>query len=813
MSEPKIKENRWVKELERPMYEAIKKNTPFIFDLKSEKQVFSIDTPPPYVNTPVHIGQATTYVLMDMFARYKRMKGYQVLFPLGLDRNGLPIELAAEREFKVRLKDLPREEAISYCKKILEKSSQASVESFLQLGISFNSYKRGIGAGEVYHTDSPEYRALTQGTFIDLWNKGLIYEDERINNYCPGCQTTLADAEVDYADLPTTFNDIIFRCKETGEEIIIGTTRPELVCTCGMIIFHPSDDRYQHLIGKHAVTPLFNKEVPIAAHTIADPEKGTGIVMMCSAGDTSDIRFFREMKLTPVIAINADGKMNEHAMFLKGLPVEEARKKMIEDLKSAGLLVKQRNIQHRTPVCERSKDPIEFISMKEYYLKQLDSKDKMKELAMELNFFADESRQIFLDWINSVSIDWPISRRRFYATEVPVWYCVKCGEMHLPPKGRYYQPWREGPPGEIGVRTENGQAIEEKIPVKCKKCGNTEFRGDERVFDTWFDSSISPLYILMYERDNAFFQKHQPCTLRPQGKEIIRTWLYYTVLKDYLLTGKLIFRDVWINYHIVDENGYKMSKSTGNVIDPQEVLKKFGAEPFRLWAAIEGNLEKTDFKCSFERIEGAQKTLVKLWNVARFVSTFTPTSTEVHLQEIDKWIRNEIDDLVRFSLDQYENYDFHNPGIKIKHFIWETFASHYLELVKNRAYNKDNEYNPQEQNAAITTLYYCLDRLLLLSAPLLPFITEKLYEEIHGKDIHREELPTTGETYSVSFTTDDIIMVNSIIWKKKQEAGKSLKDPVISATIPARFKNAERDIKSTHGIQKILYDENYTIEI
>ncbi|MEM4264156.1 MAG: valine--tRNA ligase, partial [Candidatus Woesearchaeota archaeon] len=731
--EPKLKDKNWDKTFEPQIYNDWKAKEIYKFEKKGKKPVYSIDTPPPYVNTPVHIGQVTGYVMMDMFARYKRMTGHSILFPLGLDRNGLPIEMAAEKKFNIKLTQVTREKAIELCRKILEESSLASVESFLRCGIGFNSWKIGTELGEIYETDSPDYRALTQETFIDLWKKGLVYEDTRINNWCPGCQTTLADAEVIYKELPTKFNDIIFKCKETGENLIIGTTRPELVCTCAMVIFNPADDKYKHLEGKTAITPIFNKEVPIKSHPFAEIGKGTGLVMMCSAGDLTDIQFFREMKLEPVIAINKDGTMNAHAGFLEGLPVKEARNKMIETLKEKSLLVKQTEVMHRSPICERSKDPIEFIAMPEFYVKQVEYKTKMKELAHQLNFFEQKSRQRLLDWIESVSIDWPISRRRYYATEVPLWYCKNCNEPILPEikkKPIYYQPWKENPPIKA-----------------CPKCKGKEFKGEERVFDTWFDSSISPLYILKYNRDKKFFEKAMPCTLRPQGKEIIRTWLYYTMLKCYLLTGKLIFKDAWINYHITDENGKKMSKSIGNVIDPKDVLDKFGAEPFRLWAVIEGNLTKTDFRCSFERIEGAGKTLTKLWNIARFVSMFPEPEGKIKLTELDKWIIQETNNLIKLAKNNYEQYDFHTPATAIKNFIWETFASHYIELVKNRAYNEGNKFSKEEQNGGLYALHYCLDVLLHLLAPILPMITQKIYQELRGKDIHFEKFPEIKKEY------------------------------------------------------------------
>jgi len=788
----KIKEKTWTKEMEVPIYVRWRDDRTYKF-VGSDKKVYSIDTPPPYVNTPIHIGHATTYVLMDMFARFKRMRGFNVIFPLGLDRNGIPIEMAAEKRFKISLKDTTREEFIRMCHKILEETSTESMDSFLKLGISFNSWEFGQEIGDAYMTDSEEYRTLTQATFIDLWKKNLIYEDARINNFCPGCGTTLADAEVIYKELPTVFNDVVFRVKETDEEIIIGTTRPELICTCGMVIFNPEDKRHKHLDGKTAITPLFEKEVPIRAHPMAEIEKGTGLVMMCSAGDQSDIRFFREMNLDPVIAIGADGKMNEHAEFLKGLSVEEARRTVIEKLKAENLLVDQKRSTHRTPVCERSNDPIEFIAMPELYVKQIEFKEKMKEIANKVNFYAPQSRQILLDWVDAVSIDWPISRRRYYATEVPLWYCKKCDETIVPEKGKYYRPWKEAPPVK-----------------ECPNCGSHDFRGDERVFDTWFDSSISALYILKWNSD--FFKMNSPCTLRPQGKEIVRNWLYYTLLKCYLLTGDVIFRDVWINYHIVDDKGHKMSKSVGNIINPKDIIEKFGAEPFRFWSAIEGNLEKTDFRCSHDRIQGAGKTLTKIWNISKFISMFPEPKYKPQLQEADRWIIQEINEIIKFATERYENYDFHNPSVRIKNFIWETFASHYIELVKNRAYNQRNVFSKDEEESALWTLHLCLKLILKMLAPVVPFLTHKVYKDIYTGDVHASAFPIVVEEYKVSFTTDELMDLNSVIWKAKKDRELPLNSEINKLEMPWKFKPIEKDLREMHKIKEIVYSDEINIE-
>lgn len=789
MPKPKIKQRRWRKELEEPIRKRWKKEKTYSFNPESSKPVFSIDTPPPYVNKPIHIGQATTYVLMDMFARFHRMLGEEVLFPLGLDRNGLPIEMAVEEEFDIKMNEVSREKFLQKCKQLLEKSSLASEDYFSRLGISFNSWEPGEEPGDMYLTDSESYRKLTQTTFIRLWKKGLIQEDERINNYCPGCRTTIADAEVEYKTLPSTFNFIKFRVKETGEEMVIGTTRPELIPTCAMVIYHPEDERYHHLEGKTMVTPIFENEVPIKPHPSADPEKGTGLMMMCSMGDLTDIRFFREQGLEPKIAINRDGRMNENAGFLQGLKVEEAREKITRKLKEEGLLVKQKKTEHRTPICERSKDPIEFISMPEFYLEQLKFKETLKKITRETNFFSDWSRQLLLDWIDSIKINWPISRRRYYATEIPLWYCKHCGETIVPPEGEYYQPWKEDPPMD-----------------KCPQCGSTEFRGEERVFDTWFDSSNSPLHILQWSQDEDFFESHSPCSLRPQGKEIIRTWLYYTLLKCYLLTGDKIFEDVWINYHVLDEDGRKMSKSQGNIIDPGDILDKYGAEPFRLWVALEGDLTQTDFRCSMDRIEAERKFLTKLWNVARFISQFEPRNRPEELVETDKWILKELNRLVEYTREHYQNYDFHRPSTKLRNFIWETFASHYIELVKTRAYNQGDRFPKEKQKSALYTLYEVLTTLLKLLAPVIPYITSQIYEEVKGKDVHQEKFPEVKKELveaELPFSTEELLEVNSKMWKAKKDEGLSLKSEVQKLVLPEKFKPLEPDLKMMHKVKEI----------
>ncbi len=793
MDLPKLKDLKsWSVDTESRITDEWKDSEMFRFKDKKSDKIYSIDTPPPYVNSPIHIGQAVTYCYMDFFARYKRARGFSVIFPLGLDRNGLPIELAAEKKFNTSPFKIGREKFIALCKKLVDESSDETADTFKKLGISFTSYKQGEHIGAVYLTDSPEYRTLTQSTFISLFKKGLVYEATRITNWDTKLQTTIADSEIDYKDLPSTFNDIVWRIKETGEKIVIGTTRPELICTCGMVIYNPADSRYSHLNGKTAVSPLFNKSVPIKPHPLAQVDKGTGLVMMCSAGDLSDIQFFREQKLTPLIAINRDGKLNENAGFLSGLSVKEARSKIIDELKEKSLLVKQSNIVHKTPVSERSGAEIEFIEMPEFYLKQMEFKDEIRNIADKINFFPEDSKKILLSWLDSISIDWPISRRRYYATPIPLWHS---GDLiALPPAGIYYEPWKESPPKNSEV-FKNGKLIGKLSDFK-----NAKWTGEERVFDTWMDSSISELYILKYKSNNDFFKKSFPASLRPQGKEIVRTWLYYTLLRGFLETKKPSFRDVWIHQHIVDATGKKMSKSIGNIINPQELLRNYGAEAIRLWAATEGDLSKQDLPCSKEKISSELKTLNKLLNVARFIMQFGKPKNKITSTDLDKLFISYIESLTKETDNCYENYDFHHPSQKLRRFLWENFASHYIEMVKSRAYNKDNLFTKEESDSAKYTIHFLLERFLALIYPIIPQLSSTIAKEI-GIDLLSAEFPE-AKTKKTDLTIIDKLMdFNSEIWKIKKDRGISLNSPIKNIKIPADLKPFEKDLNACHRIE------------
>jgi len=772
--DPKIKENRWNSELEKRIRKIWDKEKIYAFNRNTKKKIFTIDTPPPYPSgRPWHIGAAAHYSQIDMIARTVRMMGFEVFFPIGIDRNGLPVENYTEKKYNISIHETPREKFINLCITALDDLEAEMIQIMRMMGLSgdFDNY---------YRTDSKEYRTLTQTTFIELWNKGLIYEDTRPNNYCIKCGTTIADAEIEYEELQTELIHIKFKLKETGEDIIIATTRPELLCSCQAIIYNPKDERYNNLEDKHAIVPIFGMEVPILAHPYAKEEFGSGIVMICSYGDYSDVRLFRELKLKEIIAITPEGKMGKNAGNYFGLTIKDARNKIIQDLENAGLIQKKESIMHRTPLCYRSKTPIEIIPMKEYYLKQIDFIPELLKIAKKMKFFPDRHRQILIDWINSLTIDWPISRRRYYGTEIPIWYCKNCKKACLPKPGKYYQPWRDNPPFKT-----------------CPHCKSERgFEGETRTFDTWMDSSVSPLFISKYQKDDDFFKKTFPASIRPQAKDIIRTWLHYTILRCYQLTKKPAFESAWIMGYGVDEEGKRMSKSKGNVVDPIPILEKYGGDIFRFWNAAESSLG-SDFRYSNDRIEGSAKFLTKLWNISRFISMF-PETKKAELTATDKWILSELNQLIKKCIEGYENFDFFIPANAIREFTWNLFASHYLEMVKSRAYGEG--FNKKEQKSAWYTLHITLKSLLKLLAPIDPYITDYVWRELYGKDsIHLELLPKIEWKFGLEKLTEKIIEFDNKIWKTKKDKGLNLKSE-IRIEIPKDLRVLENDLRKMHNI-------------
>lgn len=780
-----LSENRWDPKLEAVVFGVWDSERTFQFKRIPGKKIWTIDTPPPYASGTWHVGGAVHYSSIDIIARYKRMKGFSVNYMMGIDRNGLPIEVQTEKEYKIRMYETDRKHFLSLCKALLDKYETEILRVCKKLGCSNNS----LEPTGVYRTDSPEYRAVTQATFIEMWKRGLVYQEDRPNNWCTDCGTTIADAEIEYKDKESTLLHLSFQVKDSGEKLTIATSRPELICACACVLVNPQDERYKKFHGKKLITPIFGKEVEIIAHPEASIEFGTGAVMVCSFGDYTDVRLFRSLGLPVTKAISPDGKMTDAAGQYSGLRIGKARQAITEDLEKEGYVVKSEKIVHRGPVCWRSKTSIEFVSMPEFYLKQKDYVESLLASSMGIRFHPESSRQILEDWLASVTLDWPISRRRYYGTELPIWYCLSCGEAVLPEPGKYYQPWQEACPAK-----------------ECPKCKGADFSGEKRTFDTWFDSSISELIVAGYSKDPELFKESFPVSVRPQGKDIVRTWLYYTLLRAHLLFEKPAFEHVWISGHVVDEKGEKMSKSVGNVVMPEPLIDRYGADAFRFFASSEALLG-SDLRFSEDRLSGSAKFIQKLYNISKFISGFPKVdSAPERLEPADEWILGELDSTVSDAEKGYENLDFFTPATKIRAFAWDLFASHYLELVKGRAYNREGKFSESAQKSAHYTLHKCLRTILLLSAPISPFVTEHCWRALQYSrgSIHLESFPESEGKYGKKAgVSEALVEFNKLCWKTKKDAQKSMKDPLEHAVCPEEIAVFGADLAAMHNISNL----------
>ncbi|MHA1200059.1 MAG: class I tRNA ligase family protein, partial [Candidatus Heimdallarchaeaceae archaeon] len=545
-------------------------------------------------------------------------------------------------------------------------------------------------------------------------------------------------------------------------------------------------------------TPVFNDEVPILPHHYAKMEFGTGIMMVCAYGDSNDVQIFRELHLNPNTIIDTNGKITDKLPEYAGLKVKAARKQIAEKIEEEGYVVEKADAPHNFPICSRCKTTVEFLAMPEYYLKQVEYLPKLHEYAQEMQFFPPFMKQVWVDWLNTVSIDWPISRRRYYGTEVPIWYCKKCNHPNLPEEGKYYQPWKDNPPFE-----------------SCQKCGNSEgFEGDLRTFDTWMDSSLSEIYTIMHphnKKDDEVFEKliNRPyiCDVRPSAKDIVRTWLHYTMLRGHQLYDKPAFNYAWISGFVVDSKGEKFSKSAGSNIKPENMIEKYGGDAVRFYGAAEAS-HGSDIRFNQQRLQGISKLINKLYNIAKFLSRFPiiEDTKDISLQPADEWILSELARVVEEAKSGYEIFDFQIPAKTLRNFTWEIFASHYMELVKGRAYNRNNSYTEQEQKAAWYTLHKVMQELTKSFAPIIPFVTDLIYRGIYDKTVHLEKFPEGKEIIDKPQhleITSTLLELNSAIWKYKKSKQLPLNTPIQQILLPKIVSPLINDLQSMHAIEFI----------
>ncbi|GAB4164568.1 MAG: valine--tRNA ligase [Rickettsiaceae bacterium] len=748
---------------------------------------YVVDTPPPTVSGQLHIGHVYSYTHTDFIVRYQRMKGMNVFYPMGFDDNGLPTERLVEKVKKVRANNMSREEFISICQDVVKSEEEKFHELFNKIALS-------VDWNIEYKTISPLSTKISQLSFLDLMQKGQIYRDSQPMLWDPVDQTALSQADIEDHEKTTFMNDIKF-ITEDGVPITIATTRPELLPACVAVLFHPDDKRYNKLSGKYAISPLFKVRVPLLADDMVDPEKGTGLVMCCTFGDQTDILWWRKHKLPTKIIFTKWGTItdiefdqncidkagaSQFAAEISGLKIAEARAKIIDILKREKLLLGQTEKSQTVKCAERSGAPLEILTTPQWFIKAVEHKEALTEMSNKLNWYPS-SMKIKLDsWIQGVSLDWCISRQRYFGVPFPVWYSKRQGEE-----------------GKVILATPDQLPVN---PLSDLPAGYSreEVEADKDVMDTWSTSSVSPQlnshgiapgFIVDERRHRNLF----PADLRPQAHEILRTWAYYTMLKSHLHENTLPWKNIMISGWCLAEDRSKMSKSKGNVLTPEKLLEQFGADVIRYWSA--SSKLGADTAYSEDVMNNGKRLVNKLWNAAKFVSGhFDKIPNEyksknlVELKakiccDFDKYFINRLSELVLNVTAEFEKYEYAGAMAQTEQFFWSLFCDNYLEITKTRAYDEENKDKDGALSARLS-LYYGLKIILQLLAPFLPHITEELFQVLYADEqesVHKRGSWPRLEVFFQNFDSvgsEQLIDTLDLVRKVKAKDNLSIKAPI-----------------------------------
>ena len=772
------------KNVEKKWQEFWEKEGIYRFDFNSNREIYSIDNPPRYASGALHLGHATHYTHIDFIARYKRMRGYNVFFPLCFDVNGMPIEVNVEKLNNIKMREMERHKFIQLCEEFANSKIDTMKMQFKILGESMDPTI-------YYQTDSPEYRRITQLTFLDAVEKGMVYRGMHPVNWCPRCSTAIAESEIVYVNTQTNLYYIKFDVE--NKYVTIATTRPELIPACLFIAFNPRDERYKDLENRKARIPIFNREVPIIADESIDMEFGTGIEMVCSIGDRNDLKLIKKHGFEIIQSIDDQGRMTDIAGEFSGLYTLDARKEILKRLEEEKRLVKVEKIEHNVGTCWRCGTPLEIVNKEQWFIKTVELKDRILQIANELKWYPEFMKKRLEDWVNGLEWDWVVSRQRYFATPIPAWICpdghvVYASKEDLLKRNSHVDPTVENPPVD-----------------KCPICGKP-LKGVEEVFDTWVDSSISPLFNTYFYRDNNLFKKLYPMSLRPQAHDIIRTWAFYSIIRCDIATGNKPWNDIFIDGHILAEDGRPMHASWGNVVDPLKIIEEFGTDPFRYFAATCTLGEDTPFR-KRELVHG-KKLLNKLWNVANFIEMNIKGKSEIYPEDsMDLWILSEFSETlenVTLFMDQYR-YD--RAIRELDGFFWHVFADHYIELIKYRvSKNLGTQY----------TLYNVFLGIIKMYAPFMPHITEEIYHRLFSKyegkiSIHLETWP---EKYEKIFLDEGRIVKEIIASLRRYKNENNLRgiNEVIIISPKLDITSAYDSIKGSLSISKLEIIKNASLK-
>ena len=786
-----------IKETEEKWQKYWEKEKIYKFDEKSKKEIFSIDTPPPYVSAEhLHVGHGMSYSQAEFIARYKRMKGYNVFYPMGFDDNGLPTERFVEKKYNINKSKISREEFIKLCLKETEIGGKNYRQLWTKLGIS-------VDWSLLYSTINNLSRKIAQRSFIDLYSKNRVERRNDPITWCVHCQTSLAQADLEDLEEESYLNEVYFI--KGDKKLTISTTRPELIPACVALAYNPKDIRYKELKGKKAKVPLFNYEVPILEDENVDIKYGSGLLMVCTFGDIEDIEKWRKHKLDIRLIIEKNGKLNDLAGKYKGLKPRDARKEIIEDLKKEKLLGKQIKIKHTLNVHERCSTPIEFYLAPQWYIKLLDLKKELVNHGKKVNWNPKYMFTRYEHWVNNLKWDWWISRERFYGVPFPVWYCKKCNAINLA-EDKYLPV----------------DPSKDKPSKKCS-CGSQDFIPETDVMDTWMTSSLTPLINAKWNEKNNLMNKIYPMNLRPQAHDIIRTWAFYTITKSYLHTNKIPWNDIMISGHGLDSKGQKFSKSKGNMITIEEVTNKYGADSFRFLSA--SNKLGEDALYNEKDLTTGKRTVTKLFNASKLVLiNIKDYKNQVpdKLELVDSWLLSKLNDVVKNCTEAFDNYEYNKAKSELDNFFWNIFCDYYLEIVKSRLYN-ENLKGKEAKISAQYTLNHSLLTILKLFAPIMPHITEEIYHYNYAKkeklkSIHLSSWPKYDkklENKNAEETCDLMINIIKEVRTFKTKNNKSLKEEVeltLEKNVHQKLQHVLADLKSVCNAKNINFGSKFEVK-